>query len=292
MLHSHSGDIPIEDVPPAAKKAKAFQGHSYKPLLSLGQFADSGYTFSGCAEKISLQHPSCQPLYPHQCPTSGMYLMSLVHPTAAHACALDMTPNTTQSPEPQPQSQPWPPRTYVAAASGPNLSSTTKTPTKTPPHTQNPVSNTAYEMKTKRDLEIFYHRALFSPTQATLTKAINNGHLATWPGLTASLISKHLPKSINTDLGHAKLQRQHVRSTQQSAVPAPPAPTPAPKQKMLFTKVLEERSLLASDLTGRFPVMSSRGHNYIFVAYHYDANYIAVRPLKSRSASELCTVYL
>ena len=59
------------------------------------------------------------------------------------------------------------------------------------------------------------------------------------------------------------------------------------KQKILFTKVLDEQSLLASDLTGRFPVMSSRGHNYIFVAYHYDTNYIAVRPLKNRSAAEL-----
>ena len=37
--------------------------------------------------------------------------------------------------------------------------------------------------------------------------------------------------------------------------------------------------------------MSSRGYNYIFVAYHYDANYIALRPIKNRSAGELCRVY-
>ena len=154
------------------------------------------------------------------------------------------------------------------------------------------VVNTAYKMKTKSDLVTFYHRALFCPTPATWISAIKKGYFATWPGLTPDLVTKHLPRSINTDLGHTKLIRQHVRSTQQSTTLIDPAPTlPAPKTKTIFTKVLLEKDLLATDLTGRFPVMSSRGYNYIFVAYHYDANYIALRPIKNRSAGELCRVY-
>ena len=38
-----------------------------------------------------------------------------------------------------------------------------------------------------------------------------------------------------------------------------------------------------SDLTGKFPVQSDRGNNYILVAYHYDANNILTTPLKNRT---------
>ena len=56
-------------------------------------------------------------------------------------------------------------------------------------------------------------------------------------------------------------------------------------------KVLEPKDLLASDLTGRFPVLSSRGYKYICVFYVYDADAILVRPMKSRSESEHIRVY-
>ena len=36
-----------------------------------------------------------------------------------------------------------------------------------------------------------------------------------------------------------------------------------------------------SDLTGKFPVHSDRGNNYILVAYHYDGNNILTTPLKN-----------
>ena len=38
-----------------------------------------------------------------------------------------------------------------------------------------------------------------------------------------------------------------------------------------------------SDLTGKFPVQSERGNNYILVAYHYDANNIFTTTLKHRT---------
>ena len=34
------------------------------------------------------------------------------------------------------------------------------------------------------------------------------------------------------------------------------------------------------DLMGRFPYQSSRGHEYILVAYNYDGNAILAQPLK------------
>ena len=41
------------------------------------------------------------------------------------------------------------------------------------------------------------------------------------------------------------------------------------------------------DLTGHFPHCSSRGNNYILVAYHYDSNAILGEPLKNRQAATI-----
>ena len=63
-------------------------------------------------------------------------------------------------------------------------------------------------MATKPDLAMYYHRANFSPVPTTFITAINNGNFSTWPGLTAELISKHLPKSLTTAKGHDKLAKK------------------------------------------------------------------------------------
>ena len=38
----------------------------------------------------------------------------------------------------------------------------------------------------------------------TLTKAVKNGNMETWPGLTAEIISKNLPKSEATTYNNKK----------------------------------------------------------------------------------------
>jgi hypothetical protein len=43
---------------------------------------------------------------------------------------------------------------------------------------------------------------------------------------------------------------------------------------------------LYTDLTGKFPMRSSKGNSYVMVCYVYDCNYIRVIPTRSRSASE------
>jgi hypothetical protein len=67
--------------------------------------------------------------------------------------------------------------------------------------------------KTKHDLACYHHATLGSPVTSTLLRAISRGHLATFPGLTINLISKHLPASIATALGHQDQEAQHLRST-------------------------------------------------------------------------------
>ena len=46
-----------------------------------------------------------------------------------------------------------------------------------------------------------------------------------------------------------------------------------------------------TDLTGRLPFTSSRGNQYIMVAYHYDGNAILVEPVKNRNAQTLVNAW-
>ena len=62
----------------------------------------------------------------------------------------------------------------------------------------------------KCTLASFYHRSCFSPTTSAFTKAIDAGFFATWPGLTSTLISHHLPRSISTIKGHLRQQLLEV----------------------------------------------------------------------------------
>ena len=139
-------------------------------------------------------------------------------------------------------------------------------------------------MATKLDLAMYYYCAAFTPVPTTFISAINNGNFSTCLGLTAELISKHLPKSLATEKGHNTLARQNVRSNR-------PQEPPVSRTKTIQITVVEPSDLLAMDLTGRFPTISSRGYNYIIVCYIYDKNGIIVRPMKNRSVVEHIRVY-
>jgi hypothetical protein len=45
------------------------------------------------------------------------------------------------------------------------------------------------------------------------------------------------------------------------------------------------------DLTGRFPYKSSRGNEYILIAYHFDSNAILGLPIKNRQAKTITTAW-
>ena len=51
------------------------------------------------------------------------------------------------------------------------------------------------------------------------------------------------------------------------------------------------KELSYGDLTGSFPVTSSRGHKYLYVLYDFDSNAILVHPLKTRQAAEIANAW-
>ena len=69
--------------------------------------------------------------------------------------------------------------------------------------------------KTKPELAQYLHAALFSATSASLLKAIKQGFLKTWSGLSENLIKKHLEKSMNTTMRHLHMRIQGLQQTRE-----------------------------------------------------------------------------
>jgi hypothetical protein len=111
---------------------------------------------------------------------------------------------------------------------------------------------------------------MFSPTKSALLQAVKNGHLITWPGLTEQAINKHLKMMPATAMGNMNQRRQNIRST--SKVPitsgiedeAVTPPGLGSKTQLVYAVVIYQGKLY-TDLTGRFPVRSSKGNWYVII---------------------------
>jgi hypothetical protein len=91
---------------------------------------------------------------------------------------------------------------------------------------------------------------------------------------------------------HLNQRRQNVRSTSKAPIEKQQSPdTDLGTKTHLVYAVVADQGQLYTDLTGKFPVRSSKGNSYVMVCYIYDCNYIKFVPLKSRSASEWVKSY-
>ena len=59
----------------------------------------------------------------------------------------------------------------------------------------------------------------------------------------------------------------------------------------VYMTTVDVKGLLASDQTGMFPRISTRGMKYVCIFYIYDANFIKSVPIKSREKKELLRAY-
>ena len=162
----------------------------------------------------------------------------------------------------------------------------------------------------------YLHAACSSPTTSTWIQAINKNNFLTWPGLTQKLVKRHLPVTQATILGQIHRERQNLQSTKRSNLRQmstgtsgnttdphneqleaistaadhfpPPTATNQRVNQSIYSLVQDHEITKGyQDLAGRFPVCSSRGHEYILVGYHPDANYIHGIPVKNRTATVL-----
>jgi hypothetical protein len=122
---------------------------------------------------------------------------------------------------------------------------------------------------------------MFSPTKSALLQAFKNGHLVPWPSLTDDAIHKHLKLTPATAMGHMNQIRQNIRSTSKTPIEdVPTTDTNLGTKTHLVYAVLVDQGQLYTDLTGKFPVRSSKGNSYVIVFYIFDCNYVKVFPMK------------
>ena len=121
------------------------------------------------------------------------------------------------------------------------------------------------------------------------------------PGLASppNYFKNTFPKQPHTILGHMDQIRQNTRSTstnittEQDLDPFFDIINPDPQEAThnIMTFIFEPTNQIFSDLTGRFPVKSSSGNQYIFLLYNYDSNTIHTRPLRSRKGSAIVEAF-
>jgi hypothetical protein len=159
-------------------------------------------------------------------------------------------------------------------------------------HIPEPIANNVYELRNTGALIHYLHKALFSPTKSAMLQAVKDTHLITWPGLPEEAINKHLKLAPATAMGHMNQRRQNIRSTSKAPIEKQHTPdTYLGKKTHLVYAIVVDQGQLYTDLTGKFPVRSSKGNSYVMVCYIYDCNYAKVIPMKSRSASEWVKEY-
>jgi hypothetical protein len=265
---THTALLPLPQLPLAARHAHIFLALRNRALLSIGQFCDIGFEAIFTANHVTLRRNGIGELCGDHDHNSGLWNIRLSNP-----------------PMPTPLSSAFP-----ATA---------------PTHTMLVCehANNVHEMRNQSDLVAYLHRACFSPTKSTWLKAINAGYFATWPGLTAELVSKHLPKSIATAKGHLRQERQNLQSTATPLRPKTPITnldaefdltlehSDRTRTNWVYQQAVQVSGQIFSDQSGRFPVTCSKGNQYIMVVYDYDSNHILAEPLKSRSEHELVRAY-
>jgi hypothetical protein len=155
-----------------------------------------------------------------------------------------------------------------------------------------PIANNVYELRNQGALVNYLHKALFGPTKSAMLQAIKDGHLIIWPGLMEDAINKHLKLTPATAMGHMNQRSQNIQSTLKapSEKQQPPDTDLGTKNHLVYA-VVADKGQHYTDLTGKFPVRSSKGNSYVMVCYIYDCNYVKVVPMKSRSASEWVKAY-
>jgi hypothetical protein len=137
----------------------------------------------------------------------------------------------------------------------------------------NPIANNVYELRNTGSLVHYLHKALFSPTKAAMLQAVKYGHLITWPGLMEEAINKHLKLTTATAMGHMNQRRQNIRSTSKAPTEKhQPPETDLGTNTHLVYAVVVDQGQLYTDLTGKFPVRSSKGNSYVMLCYIYDCN--------------------
>ena len=167
-----------------------------------------------------------------------------------------------------------------------------KVPLNPPPK---PLCNAILGTTKAAEMVAYSHATLFSPTLSTLQKALDNGYIQNFPGLTKESLKKYPPTSPATAKGHLDQTRANQQSTKSTTEDNffPPNLETGNTTNACFAAIVEfsHTRQVHTDQTGKFPTTSKKGMKYVFVLYDYDSNSIHPVPIKNRSAEAILEAY-
>ena len=129
----------------------------------------------------------------------------------------------------------------------------------------------------------FTHAVFGSCPVSTFTSAVDLGWLGNYPKISGRMIRRNPPISRATAMGYLDQTRQGQRSTRQANA------TPTPDEFLRVTVLTAKELMNSSDATGRFPIITKSGWEYLLVSTM--GGYVHLQLLKSRSKSEYVRVY-
>ena len=91
---------------------------------------------------------------------------------------------------------------------------------------------------------------------------------------------------------HQKRKNLKFTNPQEPKIPEEELMKPlVQRTNIVFTKIIDRKRQIATDLTWKFPVTSNRGNKYLFVLYDSDRNCIIIHPMESREENEFIQVF-
>ena len=149
------------------------------------------------------------------------------------------------------------------------------------------------------DFVKFIHASFGSPALSTFTDAVRANYLPSLTRLTCAVLATNPPHTIPTALGHLDQVRQGQNSTKRFVSLFTDMDGDSPDNihvatensidSHTYTHVFALTETMHSDLTGKFPVTSFSGMQYIIVSVM--DGYIHVEPMRSRHHLEYIAAY-
>jgi hypothetical protein len=166
------------------------------------------------------------------------------------------------------------------------------------------IANNVIRNTTNAQRVAFFHACMCSPAVSSFLLALDiDSDL--FPGITAQMVRDNPPNPVATPMGHLDQSRQGMNSTKQNSTtvtqqtsnstdePEDDAcpTTIAEPTRTVYSKRFELTGRHYSDATGKFPIRSFSGNEYLILFYCQDTNFIHLEPVSSRSSSDRVKAY-
>ena len=182
--------------------------------------------------------------------------------------------------------------------------------TKQQDHTGISTANTSVRLETDAEFVAFVHATFGSPCSSAFLEAARKGYLDSYPRITATMIAANKPNTVETAKGHLDQTRQGQYSTKATRKKERDnnrnvtnintiaqnnneiEETNDPEEQddgSIYVKTLSLSDTNHTDLTGRFPITSRRGNQYVLVSVF--EGYVRLEPMASRKGTSYVKAY-